>query len=344
MNKEFEELVREYQRISKGVINHDRYNLYAISCHSTGIEGSKLNIDDVNILLEYNISPKGTSIEHNLMVQDHHEALKDVLEMAKQKHMPKLGLNDLQRLSPKILWRTLGFEFAKKGNLSILEGRLRTVPLQAGKRVFMEAENVPTAVDVFLKDFNEHFHKQKTITDIYRFSFKAHYDLVDIHPFRDGNGRLSRLIMSFVQKFYELPMSIVNSNDKEFYFRALEKTNEVKTYEYLYDFMFEQASVFFQQEIDFLLQKKDINVVRVKAQNLKAGMIVESPSFFIGKKTIKRIVDFRSTITKSAKQLPHKIELVFTDNTKTKFYEQDEIKVIGIDNRINVQQKEFNGK
>ncbi len=284
MNKEFEELVREYQRLGQGVINHDRYNLYAISFHSTGIEGSKLNIDDVHILLEYNISPKGTTIEHNLMVQDHHEALKDVLEMAKQKHIPRLGLNDLKRLSPKILWRTLGYEFAKKGNRSILEGRLRTLPLQAGKRVFMDAEKVPTALDVFLENFNASFHQQKTITDIYKFSFKAHYDLVNIHPFRDGNGRLSRLVMNYVQKFHELPMSIVNTNDKEFYFKALEKTNEFKTYEYLYDFMFDQAQKFFQNEIDFLLQKRDDKMVRVQAKKLKFGMIIQSPSFFIGKK------------------------------------------------------------
>jgi len=44
--------------------------------------------------------------------------------------------------------------------------------------------------------------------------FDAHFQLVSIHPWEDGNGRTSRLLMNYIQHFHNEPLSIENSTDK----------------------------------------------------------------------------------------------------------------------------------
>ncbi len=248
----FKKLIKEYIDRSEKIVNYDRYNLYAISCHSTGIEGSQLNIDETNTLLEYGLTPKGKKLDDSLMVEDHHEALKDIIDMSKQKSTIPIHLGDLQRLSSKILLRTVAAEEARNGNFDVLNGKLRTVSLQAGRTIFMAPEEAPKAIDEYVQWFNEEFKTIGDIIETYQFSFKAHFNLVSIHPFRDGNGRLSRLIMNYIQKYFHWPMSIVHMEHRQDYFHALYETRKTKDIQCLYNFMFDEATLFFQNEIDFL--------------------------------------------------------------------------------------------
>ncbi|WP_223233387.1 Fic family protein [Chitinophaga sp. CF418] len=48
-----------------------------------------------------------------------------------------------------------------------------------------------------------------------------HYNFVRIHPFDDGNGRLSRLLMNYVLLKHNLPPVVIKSADKKNYLRTL---------------------------------------------------------------------------------------------------------------------------
>ena len=65
-----------------------------------------------------------------------------------------------------------------------------------------------------------------SVTDQINFSFDAHFNLVSIHPFYDGNGRTSRLLMNYIQAYYNLPLAIVQSDAKAEYIQALIDTRE----------------------------------------------------------------------------------------------------------------------
>lgn len=47
-----------------------------------------------------------------------------------------------------------------------------------------------------------------------RYSALAHYKLVDIHPFADGNGRTSRLIMNLILLRAGYPPVIIYKEDR----------------------------------------------------------------------------------------------------------------------------------
>jgi Fic family protein len=67
------------------VIDHQKFSEYALTHHSTSIEGSTLTEADTRLLLDEGVTPKGKPLEHSLMVKDHNEALQFVLSKARSK-------------------------------------------------------------------------------------------------------------------------------------------------------------------------------------------------------------------------------------------------------------------
>ena len=80
-------------------------------------------------------------------------------------------------------------------------------------------------------------------------AFDAHFELVSIHPFYDGNGWTSRLLMNFIQQYFGLPLTIVFSEDKAEYFDALEAARDKEDQAIFRKFMFGQFEKQLEQEI-----------------------------------------------------------------------------------------------
>jgi Fic family protein len=55
-----------------------------------------------------------------------------------------------------------------------------------------------------------------------KYAALAHFKLVSIHPFTDGNGRTSRLLMNLILMRAKYPLVIIDKEEKSPYFQALE--------------------------------------------------------------------------------------------------------------------------
>ena len=66
-------------------IDFDKFNHYAITHHSTTIEGSTLTEIETRLLLDEGITPAGKPLLHSLMVKDHYNALRFILKLAAEK-------------------------------------------------------------------------------------------------------------------------------------------------------------------------------------------------------------------------------------------------------------------
>lgn len=72
-------------------------------------------------------------------------------------------------------------------------------------------------MDIFVKWLNS--NKLNPI----ELAAEAHYQLVTIHPFVDGNGRTARLLMNLLLLMHGYPPAIIRKRDRIAYINSLEK-------------------------------------------------------------------------------------------------------------------------
>ena len=76
-----------------------------------------------------------------------------------------------------------------------------------------------------------------------------------LHPFRDGNGRLGRLMSNFILLKKEQPLLIIPGSQREEYITALKYIKKERTDEFLIDFFFRTSIKRMEQEIE---EKKNL--------------------------------------------------------------------------------------
>lgn len=227
MASELEILTNQYKNLSKNYLDLERLNLYLISHHSTAIEGSTLTALETEIFLEKGLTAKGKPLEHHLMVKDHYEALRFVLEAAKEKK--KLNTAFVQSINAHVMHST------------------GTIHLKN-----------------LCEDLNKKINTVHSLEEINELAFVAHYQLVTIHPFVDGNGRTSRLLMNYIQAYHEVPLTIVFEEDRQEYIESLIATRKDENIEYFLDFMKSQHIKFLKEEIKKLenIKEPKLNINR----------------------------------------------------------------------------------
>lgn len=209
-------------------IDFDKFYLYSIIVHSTAIEGSTVTEVEAQLLFDEGI----TSSKRTMMEQQMNLDLKVAYEYGREwimKHKP-ITVDWLITLASKVMARTGSEYHSMGGDFSAAKGELRKMNVTAGPggKSYMAYQKVPTQLDAFCKELNE---RRKGIdpTDVaavYDLSFWAHYELVTIHPWADGNGRTCRLLMNLLQwEFGVLPTKVLKE-DKVEYIQSLIDTRE----------------------------------------------------------------------------------------------------------------------
>lgn len=221
-------------------IDYEKFYLYSIITHSTAIEGSTVTEIENQLLFDEGISAKGKTIAEQMMNLDLKRAYEESIRIAKL-HTP-ITIDILKDLSRLVMQNTGSAYKTALGDFSSANGDLRLVNVTAGVggRSYMSYQKVPSRLQEFCDWLNEMRSRPMSITDRYDFSFEAHYRLVTIHPWADGNGRMARLIMNHVQFEFGLVPAKVLKEDKGDYINALIATREDEDMTHFCDFMAEE--------------------------------------------------------------------------------------------------------
>jgi Fic family protein len=243
-----EQLTKDYKRLMVGQVDLKKYTYYSISYHSTAIEGSTLSESQVFDLLENDMTAKNKPFSHCLMVLDHHKALEFVLNAVKNK-MP-VTQEFIQEIGGQVVKNT-GAEYnVAIGTFDSTKGDIRLVNVRAGSRSFPNYDKVPALLKKLIADIRKEMQEVKTFRDKCELAFSLHFRFVSIHPFIDGNGRTSRLLMNYILAYFNLPVYFVFKENRTAYINALEKARQDNDETPFYNFMFRQYEKFLKKEID----------------------------------------------------------------------------------------------
>lgn len=229
LDLQIEKALKDY--LASGVedqVDYQKFYLYSIVTHSTAIEGSTVTEIENQLLFDEGIAAKGRSLTEQMMNIDLKDAYLYAFNIAAGNpiYTPQL----LQQLSALVMRRTGSGYSTMAGQFDSSKGdfRLCNVSAGIGGKSYLAYNKVPHAVADFCKWLNEEIAKADSmdVAACYRLSFEAHFRLVTIHPWVDGNGRATRLVMNMIQRQLGLVPSVVRKEDKGEYIQSLIDSRE----------------------------------------------------------------------------------------------------------------------
>lgn len=254
----------EYVKLVAPTLNVDYFNKLSIISHSTIIEGSTLTLSEAFNLIEKGTPATGKHIDHHNMVLDHYEALEFVLQSAQQK--APITVDFIRLICAKTMRRTGKIVNSALGSTDESSGDLRKVNVSAGGHFFVDQTKVPSLLRKLADNISHSISSVKTSQEIYTLAFEAHFDLVSIHPFTDGNGRTSRLLMNCIEAYHNKPLTIVQSSDKAIYFDTLNQCSREKSTQPIINFLAGQHITFLTRQIEAYSEQRN---VEVKSANIR---------------------------------------------------------------------------
>ena len=231
----------------QGQVDLERLTCFAITYHSTAIEGSTLTEGQVYNLLDLDIPAKNKPFSEQQMVIDHQKALVFTLSKANEKAPLTEAL--IKEIGALVVKNTGASYNTALGSFDSTRGDYRLLNVFAGARRFPDSSKVPTLMKTLVNEVNEKLKKAETFSQKCELAFELHFRFVSIHPFADGNGRVSRLLMNYLLELFDLPIFYVFKSNRISYIQALEKARNTDNIAVFYNFMYRQYEKFLKKEM-----------------------------------------------------------------------------------------------
>ena len=171
------------------------------------IEGSRLTYRETADLLERGLSPRQKPIEDIKDAEAHDRVFREALEYGK----------DLS-LRVVLMWHKRLFDETKPD----IAGKIRTHQVAISGSRFMPPS--PVEVQPLLREFFRWYNRNRSSMHSVELAAGVHLRFVTVHPFADGNGRMSRLLMNFVLHKHGFPPLNILYEGRRSYYNALERS------------------------------------------------------------------------------------------------------------------------
>ena len=204
-----EKFIKEKKKIPKYIEKKNlEYFATKFTYATNRIEGSTLTYKETALLLEKGITPANRPIEDIKEAEQHREVFYDMINYDK-----KITLSTL------LHWHKKLFQYTKKDKA----GKIRDYDVWiSGSR---HIPPKPIELDLLLREFFDWYNQNKKKIHPVQLAALAHFKFASIHPFGDGNGRITRLLMNYVLNNNGYPMLIIDYTQRNSYYTALERSN-----------------------------------------------------------------------------------------------------------------------
>jgi len=169
------------------------------------IEGSTLTLKETANLLDNQITPSSKPLKDVKEAEAHKKVFFEMLDYKKN-----LNLQVVLKWH-KDLMQDTGKDIA---------GQIRNHNVGIARSKFKPPMYIE--LDLLLKEFFDWYRIEKTHP--VELAALVHLKFVTIHPFSDGNGRISRLMMNFILKKNKFPLLNIYYNKRNSYYNALERS------------------------------------------------------------------------------------------------------------------------
>lgn len=178
---------------------------------SNRIEGNTLTLRETQLVINEGMTISGKSMREHLEAINHQEAILFIEDLVIQ----KVDLSEyiLKQIHGIVLY---GIDRENAGvyrKLPVATAGSKHLPPQPYR-----LQDLMEAYFQFYRDHKDHLHPVVLAAEM-------HERLVTIHPFIDGNGRTSRLIMNLILLQHGFPLAIIGGDyeSRMAYYDALEK-------------------------------------------------------------------------------------------------------------------------
>ena len=193
--------------------------------NSNHIEGNTLTYGETELLLLFDETHGSRPMRDYEEMKAHDVAFQKIKEWATDTETP-LTEQDIKNLNQIILvqpfWKDAITPDGQPTRRQITVGNYKTQPnsvrLPNGELFEYTA---PQEVPIQMQALMEWYRDEQTALHPVTLAAMFHYKFVCIHPFDDGNGRVSRLLMNYVLLAHKLPPVVIKSSDKQNYLHAL---------------------------------------------------------------------------------------------------------------------------
>ena len=166
--------------------------------NSNAIEGNTLTQSETQLVLEKGITVGGKTLREHLEVVGHRDAIDYVESLAQQD--TTIGEWEIRQI------HSLLFMVIDRAEA----GRYRQLDVKAAGTEYKYPPHylLPELMAEFVEWLNSEGAKQLHPID---YAAEAHCRFVGIHPFRDGNGRMGRLLMNLLLLRLGYPVVVINN-------------------------------------------------------------------------------------------------------------------------------------
>lgn len=198
--------------------------------HSNAIEGNSLTYGETIAFLMEGLTAKGKPFKDHLDIKGHNEGIDYLMHLVKNHE--QLSEKIVRELHKMILVEPYSTPAqtpdGQRVEKLVTLGKYKTQPnhvrTPTGEiHYYATPEETPAKMADLIHWLRDHQQKNDLHPLVLAATF--HHRFVAIHPFDDGNGRMSRLLMNLILIQYGYPPVVIKQQDRQAYYYALRQAD-----------------------------------------------------------------------------------------------------------------------